>query len=94
MRYFCGLKIGILVDDGFEQTELAETRKALGQAGAEARIVSPKDQWVRGWNSTEWGDELRVDVTPRPSSAIRFRRADRAGRYPGRGGDAHAAGCG
>jgi hypothetical protein len=36
MRYFCGLKIGILVDDGFEQTELAETRKALGQAGAAA----------------------------------------------------------
>ena len=60
---FSGLKIGILVDDGFEQAELAETRRALDQAGAETRIVSPKDQWVRGWNSTEWGDELRVDVT-------------------------------
>ena len=59
---FSGLKIGILVDDGFEQAELAETRRALDQTGAETRIVSPKDQWVRGWNSTEWGDELRVDV--------------------------------
>ena len=29
---FSGLKIGILVDDGFEQAELAETRKALDQS--------------------------------------------------------------
>jgi protease I len=50
---FSGLKIAILVDDGFEQTDLAATRKALDQAGAETRVVSPKDQWVRGWNSTE-----------------------------------------
>ncbi|MGH8591936.1 MAG: DJ-1/PfpI family protein [Gammaproteobacteria bacterium] len=60
---FSGLKIAILVDDGFEQAELADARKALDQAGAETRVVSPKDQWVRGWNSTEWGDELRVDVS-------------------------------
>ena len=65
---FSGLKIGILVDDGFEQAELAETRKALDRAGAETRIVSPKDQWVRGWNSTEWGERVAGRCDPRPSS--------------------------
>jgi len=36
-----GLKVAILVTDGFEQSELIEPRKALDQAGAETRIVSP-----------------------------------------------------
>lgn len=57
-----GLKVAILVDDGFEQVELIEPRKALDQAGAETRIVSPKGECVRGWNFTEWGNELPVDV--------------------------------
>ena len=57
-----GLKVAILVDDGFEQVELVEPRKALDQAGAETRIVSPKGERVRGWDFTDWGDELRVDV--------------------------------
>jgi protease I len=57
-----GLKVAILATDGFEQVELTEPRKALDAAGAEARIVSPKDGKVRGWKFTDWGDELPVDV--------------------------------
>ncbi len=57
-----GLKVAILVTDGFEEVELVEPRKALDQAGAETSIVSPKGERVRGWNFTDWGDELPVDV--------------------------------
>lgn len=57
-----GVKVAILVDDGFEQIELVEPRKALDQAGAETSVVSPKNDRVRGWNFTEWGDQLSVDV--------------------------------
>ncbi len=57
-----GLKVAILVEDGFEQVELVEPRKALDQAGAETKIVSPTDQRVKGWNFTNWGEELPVDV--------------------------------
>lgn len=57
-----GLKIAILVTDGFEQVELTEPRKALEEAGADTSIVSPKDSQVRGWKFTEWGDSLPVDV--------------------------------
>jgi len=58
-----GLKVAILVTDGFEQVELVEPRKALNAAGAETVIVSPKQGEVRGWNFTDWGDEQPVDMT-------------------------------
>ncbi|MCR0984931.1 type 1 glutamine amidotransferase domain-containing protein [Roseomonas populi] len=57
-----GLKVAILVTDGFEQVEMTEPRKALDAAGARTSIVSPKDGRVRAWNLTEWGDEFPVDV--------------------------------
>src|SRR5258705_9645421 len=57
-----GLRVAILVEDGFEQVELVEPRKALNQAGAETSVVSPKDKSVHGWNFTEWGNEFPVDI--------------------------------
>jgi protease I len=57
-----GLKVAILVTDGFEQVELTEPREALDEAGAETQIVSPKDDRVRGWNFTDWGRTLPVEV--------------------------------
>ncbi len=57
-----GIKVAILVTDGFEQVELTEPRKALDEAGAQTSIVSPKEEKVRGWKFKEWGDELPVDV--------------------------------
>jgi protease I len=57
-----GVKVAILVEDGFEQVELTEPRKALDEGGAETRIVSPRNERVRGWNFTDWGDKFPVDV--------------------------------
>jgi protease I len=57
-----GLKVAILATDGFEQAELIEPRKALDEAGAETRVVSPKAERIRGWKSKDWGDEVRVDA--------------------------------
>ena len=56
-----GLTIAILVTDGFEQVELTEPRKALDQAGADTQVV-PKDAEVRGWNLTDWGESVPVDL--------------------------------
>jgi protease I len=67
-----GLKVAILVTDGFEQVELVEPRKALDAAGAETQIVSPKNDRVRGWQFTEWGDELPVDVSLDKTSPENF----------------------
>jgi len=61
MKILEGKRVAILVADGFEQVELTEPRKALEDAGAETRVVSPAEGKVRGWNHTEWGDEFPVD---------------------------------
>ncbi|HEY2363505.1 MAG TPA: type 1 glutamine amidotransferase domain-containing protein [Candidatus Angelobacter sp.] len=57
-----GLKVAILITDGFEEVEMVDPRKALDEAGAETRIVSPKDRRVRSWKFKEWGAEYAVDI--------------------------------
>jgi protease I len=54
-------RIAVLVEHGFEQSELTEPKKALEAAGARADIISPQSDRVKGWQHTNWGDELPVD---------------------------------
>jgi protease I len=56
-----GMKVAILVTEGFEQDELLKPRKALDEAGADTKVVSPQDETVRGWKLTDWGDTVMVD---------------------------------
>lgn len=56
-----GTRVAALVTKGFEQVELSEPRKALEAAGATVHVVSPEPGRVRGWNRTDWGDEVEVD---------------------------------
>ena len=57
-----GMKIAILVADGFELPELVEPRKALDEAGAETLIVSPMKGQVQGWNHFDKADKFAVDM--------------------------------
>lgn len=57
-----GKRIAILVENGFEQSELMEPRKALDQAGATTQVVSPVEGQVRGWKEREWGESVPVDL--------------------------------
>lgn len=57
-----GLKVAILVADGFEQVELTEPKKALEEAGAQTCIVSPAEGEVEGWHHFDAGDKFAVDV--------------------------------
>lgn len=54
-------RVAALVENGFEQSELVEPKKALEQAGAKVDIVSPQKDKVKGWQHAKWGDELSVD---------------------------------
>jgi protease I len=54
-------RVAALVDNGFEQSELLEPRKALEAAGARVDIVSPQSGKVKGWQHTDWGEEVAVD---------------------------------
>lgn len=66
------MKVAILVADGFEQVEMTKPREALDEAGAKTSIVSPNDGQVRGWNHTEWGDKVSVDIPLKQAKAADF----------------------
>ena len=57
-----GLKIAILVADGFEQVEMVEPKKALEEAGAETVLISPVMSEVKGWVHKKWGDVFPVGL--------------------------------
>lgn len=61
MPKLAGLKVAILVTDGFEQSEMVKPRAALDEQGAITKIVSPKKGKVRGWSNGNWADEFPVD---------------------------------
>ena len=58
-----GKRIAILATNGFEQSELEEPKKALEAAGARAEVVSLHQGQIRGWQHTDWGSSVSVDVT-------------------------------
>ena len=67
-----GVKVAILATDGFEQSELFEPKKALEEAGAEVSIVSLKSGEIKGWNDTDWGKTIEVDLTLAEANADDF----------------------
>jgi len=58
-----GLRVAILVTDGFEQVEMTAPREALQKAGAETHLISPKPGEVQGMNHDKSGDKFAVDKT-------------------------------
>jgi protease I len=57
-----GKRVAILVENGFEQVEMTEPRKALDDAGASTTLISPVEGKVKGWRFVNWADEFDVDL--------------------------------
>ena len=62
-KSLAGKRVAIVATDGFEQSELAEPKRALEEAGAKTEIVSLHPGTIRGWKEKNWGDEFPVDKT-------------------------------
>ena len=58
-----GLCIGIVLSDGFEQSEMTGPRAALEESGVIIRMLSDKTGQVRGVHHDEPGDLFDVDTT-------------------------------
>jgi protease I len=67
-----GKTVAILVAEGFEQVEMTEPRKALQEAGAQTRIVSPAAGEVQGWKHFDKADKFPVDVPLEQAQANDF----------------------
>lgn len=67
-----GLRVAILVAEGFEQVEMTEPRAAFEAAGAKTTIVSPERGDVVGFNHHDRGDAFPVDVALDAADPKRF----------------------
>jgi protease I len=57
------MKVAILTENGFEQSELTSPKEAMEKAGVTVDIVSPQKSEVKAWDVDDWGITLPVDVT-------------------------------
>lgn len=55
-------KVMILATDGFEQSELTKPKAELEDAGIETAVVSLKNGTIKGWDKSDWGESVRVDL--------------------------------
>jgi len=58
-----GMRVAILATDGVQETELAEPRKALQDAGARTTLIAPKVGTIQASKHGEKAKEFRVDAT-------------------------------
>ena len=65
-------RIMILATDGFEQSELEKPKQKLEEAGFETIVVSPKAGEIKGWQHTDWGTPVKVDMTLDEADAAQF----------------------
>lgn len=56
-------RILIVATDGFEQSELEVPKKQLAALGATVDVASPKRGSIKGWNHTDWGNPVAVDLS-------------------------------
>ncbi|MBU0859388.1 MAG: DJ-1/PfpI family protein [Alphaproteobacteria bacterium] len=55
------VKVALLVASGFNQPDMVAVQRALLDAGANVRIVSPDNGLVNGWEGASWGHNFAVD---------------------------------
>lgn len=72
MENLNGLKVAILVANGFEQVEMVKPRQALRDAGAETFLISPEKDGLQGFNHLEKGDTFSVDIPLNEARADEF----------------------
>lgn len=56
-----GIKIAILVSNGFNQQDMTDAQKVLNASGASLKLISPDQGLVNGWEGAGWGHHFAVD---------------------------------
>lgn len=62
-------KILIIATNGFEQSELEVPRDRLGEAGARITVASLDGRPIMGWEHTNWGQPVDVNMAIRDVKA-------------------------
>jgi protease I len=67
-----GKRVAILATDGFEQVELTDPKKNLESAGATVEVVSIKSGKIKGWDHTDWGNSVKVDLEVKDANPANY----------------------
>ena len=67
-----GMRVAILVSDGFEMSELESPRTALKDAGAMVQVIGPAQAQVQGFNHLEKAGTVAVDMPVEMATAGDF----------------------
>lgn len=57
------LKVAILTENGFEQSELTSPKEAMENKGIAVEVISPQQGEVKAWDKDNWGITVKVDRT-------------------------------
>ena len=63
MKKLKGIRVAILTDEGFEESELLKPKEALEDEGVKVDVISPKSGRIKSWAKKDWGDKIDVDKT-------------------------------
>lgn len=61
MTALAGLKVALLIANGFNETEFSEIQRALLKAGAHIKTISTEKTLANGWLDNGWGHYFPVD---------------------------------
>ncbi|MGE4131608.1 MAG: type 1 glutamine amidotransferase domain-containing protein [Bdellovibrionales bacterium] len=67
-----GRKVAVLATNGFEYSELTKPLEALRECGAQTMVVSPEEDFIRGWQKGNWTDKVKVDLSVNQAKASDF----------------------
>ncbi len=62
MKEMKDFKIAVLATDGFEYSELTKPVDALKKEKSTVHIISIKTGSIKGWEHSNWGDTVNVDL--------------------------------
>lgn len=62
MKPLTGIKVAVLVANGFDEASFLKTQKMMVEMGATMRIISTNQGLVNGWEGQSWGHNYAVDA--------------------------------
>ena len=61
MTDLSNLRVSVLATDGFEESEMTEPVRVLGEAGAQVEIIAPKEGQIQAFRHFDKGITMKVD---------------------------------
>jgi protease I len=61
-KNLAGIRVAAIATDGVEESELLQPKKALEEAGAEVKVISPKSGSIQGLKHIEKASQIPVDL--------------------------------